>query len=139
MFGIGWSELILIALVLLIVVGPRQLPSLLKRAGMIVTELKRAGRELQHQVGEEVRELERTVGTVQTPNEMLRDAAREMAYDTYDPYADVTDVEDEPSAEDADFETRSAEPSAPEKERESKPVDTDSPVDESRKDKASPP
>ncbi len=91
MFGIGWSEFILIALVLLIFVGPKQLPALLKKAGMIVTELKRAGRELQHQVTEEVRDLERTVGSVKSPSAMLRETVEDIAYDTYDPYKDVTD------------------------------------------------
>ena len=90
MFGIGWSEFILIALVLLIFVGPRQLPPLLRKAGMIVNDLKRAGRELQHQVTEEVRDLERTVGPVPTPREMLREMTENATNDTYDPYADIS-------------------------------------------------
>ncbi len=36
MFGIGWSEFVLIALVLLIFVGPKHLPSVLKKAGMVI-------------------------------------------------------------------------------------------------------
>ena len=91
MFGIGWSEFILIALVLLIFVGPKQLPPLLRKAGMIVNELKRAGRELQHQVTEEVRDLERTVGPISTPKKMLRDMAEDAVSSVYDPYADISD------------------------------------------------
>ena len=94
MFGIGWSEFILIALVLLIFVGPKQLPPLLRKAGMIVSELKRAGRELQQQVTEEVRDLERAVGPIPTPQKMIREMTEEAINDVYDPYADISEDAD---------------------------------------------
>ena len=78
MFGIGWSEFVLIALVLLIFVGPRHLPAVLKKAGMVIGELKRASRELQHQVSEEVRDIERTMGDIKSPDALLRDLSDDI-------------------------------------------------------------
>ena len=58
MFGIGWTEFIVIALVLLIFVGPKNLPPLLRKVGGIVAEFKSASRELRNQLDVEVKALE---------------------------------------------------------------------------------
>lgn len=93
MFGIGWSEFVLIALVLLIFVGPRHLPSVLKKAGIVIGELKRASRELQHQVSEEVRDIERSIGDVKSPNALLRDLVDDIGEGFKDPYAEIRESE----------------------------------------------
>jgi Tat protein translocase TatB subunit len=51
MFGIGVSELILIAIVALIVVGPKNLPVTLRAIGRAIGEFRRATRELRREVG----------------------------------------------------------------------------------------
>ncbi len=51
MFGIGAGELIFIAIVLLIVVGPQKLPELLKAAGKGLREVRRASDDLRRTVG----------------------------------------------------------------------------------------
>ena len=51
MFGIGISELILIAVVALVVVGPKNLPVTLRAVGRAIREFQRASRELREQAG----------------------------------------------------------------------------------------
>lgn len=51
MFGIGISELILIAVVALVVVGPKNLPLTLRAVGRAIREFQRASRELREQAG----------------------------------------------------------------------------------------
>ena len=84
MFGIGWSEFVLIALVLLIFVGPRHLPAVLKKAGMVIGELK-----LQHQVSEEVRDIERSIGDIKSPDALLRDLTDDISEGLKDPYEEI--------------------------------------------------
>lgn len=46
MFNIGLGEMILIAVVALIFIGPKQLPDIAHSIGKMLNELKRAGEEL---------------------------------------------------------------------------------------------
>ena len=51
MFGIGGGELVLILIVVLLAVGPNQMPKMLKTVGKGIREVRRATRELQSTVG----------------------------------------------------------------------------------------
>ncbi len=51
MFGIGAGELVLIAIVVLLAVGPNQMPKMLRVVGKGVREVRKATRELQSTVG----------------------------------------------------------------------------------------
>ncbi len=51
MFGIGFGEMLVIAVILLIAVGPRQLPSLMKTVGKGIREVRKASGELRRSVG----------------------------------------------------------------------------------------
>ncbi len=51
MFGIGFGEMLVIAVILLIAVGPRQLPSLMKTVGKGMREVRKASGELRRTVG----------------------------------------------------------------------------------------
>ena len=46
MFSLGWSEILLIGVVLLVFVGPDRLPLVLRSAGRIFGQLRRAADEL---------------------------------------------------------------------------------------------
>ncbi|MFQ5901028.1 MAG: Sec-independent protein translocase protein TatB [Thermodesulfobacteriota bacterium] len=46
MFGIGFSELLVILVIGLIVLGPNRLPELARTLGKVIGELKRASEEL---------------------------------------------------------------------------------------------
>ena len=58
MFDLGWSELAVVALVALIVVGPRELPEVLRTVGKWVRKARSMAREFQASVDDMVREAE---------------------------------------------------------------------------------
>jgi sec-independent protein translocase protein TatB len=55
---LGFSEMLFIFLLALIVIGPRRLPELARQFGRIMGEIKRASNDFQSQVQDEVRQLE---------------------------------------------------------------------------------
>jgi sec-independent protein translocase protein TatB len=58
MFDIGWSELLVIAVVAIVVVGPKDLPKALRAVGQWTAKMKRMAREFQGQFNEALREAE---------------------------------------------------------------------------------
>jgi sec-independent protein translocase protein TatB len=58
MFDIGWGELLVIGVVALLVVGPKELPALLRTLGQGMTKLRRMASEFQGQFQEAMREAE---------------------------------------------------------------------------------
>jgi len=58
MFDIGWSELLVIAVVAIVVVGPKDLPRLMRSFGHYAGKLRRAASDFQSQFEEAMRESE---------------------------------------------------------------------------------
>jgi sec-independent protein translocase protein TatB len=58
MFDIGWSELLVIAVVAIVVVGPKDLPRLMRTFGHYAGKLRRAASEFQRQFEDAMRETE---------------------------------------------------------------------------------
>lgn len=58
MFDIGWTELVIIGVVALIVIGPRELPATLRTIGQAMTKLRRMASEFQSQFNDAMREAE---------------------------------------------------------------------------------
>jgi sec-independent protein translocase protein TatB len=58
MFDIGWSELVVIGVVALIVIGPKELPSVLRNIGQVMSKLRSMASEFQGQFQEALREAE---------------------------------------------------------------------------------
>lgn len=58
MFDIAWSELLVIAVVALIVVGPKDLPRLMRSLGQILRKLRRLSNEFKAGVDDFIRETE---------------------------------------------------------------------------------
>ena len=58
MFDIGWSELLVIAVVAIVVVGPKDLPRLMRTFGTYAGKLRRMAADFQRQFDEAVRESE---------------------------------------------------------------------------------
>jgi sec-independent protein translocase protein TatB len=58
MFDIGWSELLVIAVVAIVVVGPKDLPKLMRSFGHYAGKLRRAAGDFQRQFEEAMRESE---------------------------------------------------------------------------------
>jgi sec-independent protein translocase protein TatB len=55
MFGVGWTEMLLIGIVALVVIGPKDLPVVMNRLGKVLGTVRRMGSEFQ-------RELNKTTG-----------------------------------------------------------------------------
>jgi sec-independent protein translocase protein TatB len=85
-FGIGSTEFILMALVLLIFVGPKHLPDMLRKFGRIVSELRSASRELRTQIEVEMEDIE---SPSKIAKDMTRDMARELTSEIKDPYDEL--------------------------------------------------
>lgn len=58
MFDIGWSELLVIAVVALIAIGPKELPGVLRTVGQWMGKARRMAAEFQGQFNEAMREAE---------------------------------------------------------------------------------
>ena len=58
MFDIGWSELLVIGIVALIAIGPKELPGVLRAVGTYMGKIRRMASEFQGQFQEAMREAE---------------------------------------------------------------------------------
>jgi sec-independent protein translocase protein TatB len=58
MFDIGWSELLVIGVVALVVIGPKELPGVLRSLGQWLTKIRRMASEFQNQFQDAMREAE---------------------------------------------------------------------------------
>jgi sec-independent protein translocase protein TatB len=83
MFDIGWTELLVIAVVAIVVIGPKDLPRAMRFVGQWTGKMKRMAREFQGQFNEAMREAE--LDTVQRDVEAIgkidpvADVRKEMA------------------------------------------------------------
>ena len=83
-FGIGSTELMLIAVVALIVIGPRDLPKVLRTVGQVMTKVRAMAREFQGHIEDAAKEsglddLKKDISKATNfdMNETLSDIARE--------------------------------------------------------------
>ena len=103
MLDIGWSEMAVIAILALIVIGPKDLPRVMKTMGHWVRKARAVTREFQSSVDEMIREadLEDARKAVQGAKSMN---PGKMIADTVDPTGTVTeemrDIEREASKRD---------------------------------------
>ncbi|SHJ48220.1 sec-independent protein translocase protein TatB [Aureimonas altamirensis DSM 21988] len=58
MFEVGWLELLVIAVVLIVVVGPKDLPGMLRTFGRVTTQLRRMAGDFRKQFDDALREAE---------------------------------------------------------------------------------
>jgi len=58
MFDIGWSEILVIIVVAIVVVGPKELPRLMGTFGRYAGKLRRAAAEFQRQFDDAIRDTE---------------------------------------------------------------------------------
>ena len=102
MFGIGWTEFIVIALAFLIFLGPKEIPRVFNKLGRLMRELNAASRELRNQLEVEVRD-------IPTPQKLADEISAELEEAAAEPYEemrkldeqlkrDVGDLEAEPLA-----------------------------------------
>jgi sec-independent protein translocase protein TatB len=60
MFGLGWGEMVVIGIVALIAIGPKELPTVLRTIGQWMGKVRRMANEFQGQFNEAIREAELT-------------------------------------------------------------------------------
>lgn len=58
MFNFGWGEIVLIGIVALIAIGPKELPTVLRSVGQMMAKVRRMAAEFQGQFQEALREAE---------------------------------------------------------------------------------
>lgn len=58
MFNFGWGEIVLIGMVALIAIGPKELPTVLRSVGQMMAKVRRMAAEFQGQFQEALREAE---------------------------------------------------------------------------------
>ena len=85
MFDFGWGELILIGIVALIAIGPKELPGALRTLGQWVAKVRRMASEFQNQFHEAMREAE----LAELKKEVDDMAAKAQSYAHIDPIEDI--------------------------------------------------
>jgi sec-independent protein translocase protein TatB len=92
MFDLGWTELLLIGIVALIVVGPKELPVLFRKAGQFVGKIKGMAREFSRAMNNAaddvgVSDISSTIRSAANPLKSSVDAVKNAAtdYTSYDP------------------------------------------------------
>ena len=85
MFEIGWGELLIIGIVALIAIGPKELPTVLRTLGQWMNKLRRMASEFQNQFHEAMREAE-LADIKKQVDDMTSQA---QSYASFDPVAEV--------------------------------------------------
>lgn len=92
MFDVAWSELLLVVIVAIIVVGPKELPGLMRTAGRMLAKLRRTADDFRRQFDEAVKEaggedLQREMNALRhnNPLNQIRNSIEEAARDSYVP------------------------------------------------------
>ena len=92
MFDLGWTELLLIGIVALIVVGPKELPVLFRKAGQFVGKIRGMAREFSRAMNSAaddagVGDISSTIRSAANPLKSSVDAVKSAAtdYASYDP------------------------------------------------------
>ena len=91
MFDIGWPELFLIAVVVLLVVGPKELPKVLRNVGVWVVKAKVVTREFRTHIDDMIREneLEEVRGQIDAAGQMDLDSITQNTIGLQDDIDDV--------------------------------------------------
>jgi sec-independent protein translocase protein TatB len=85
MFDIGWGELLLIGIVALVAIGPKELPSALRSLGHWMGKIRKMASEFQSQFQDAMREAE----LADLKKEVDEMATTAQSYANYDPMADI--------------------------------------------------
>ena len=158
MFDIGWTELLVVAVIAILVVGPRELPGMLRTFGRTLGNLRRMATEFQGQFNDALRDAERQAGLDEAKKTMsglsdvnpmadlkdglnpLKDIEKDLkaGLDTPAPSATAqTDTVSPASAPFVEEERKKAETEAAASIAEARDADTDKAASESRKTETS--
>lgn len=89
MFNFGWGEIVLIGIVALIAIGPKELPTVLRSVGQMMAKVRRMAAEFQGQFQEALREAE--IADLKKQAEDLTSSVKDQVTDftKIDPLADT--------------------------------------------------
>lgn len=109
MFGIGFTELIIILIVALLVVGPERLPELARQLGTIVRDLRRMYNNLRADLGPDFDEIEQGIRDLRAlnPREQVRSYGRSLLDDLSKDAPEIKEAKDLAYASRADLEAAS--------------------------------
>jgi sec-independent protein translocase protein TatB len=103
MFDIAWSELLLIAVIALIFIGPKELPQVLHSLGRMTAKLRRSADDFRRQFEDSVREagyedLHKNIQEFRSlhPGSQLKDSIARAINQEYTPPKPVAPAEDAP-------------------------------------------
>ncbi|HET7912223.1 MAG TPA: Sec-independent protein translocase protein TatB [Pseudolabrys sp.] len=85
MFDIGWGELVVIGIVALIAIGPKELPTVLRTLGQYMGKVRRMASEFQGQFQDAMREAE--LAELKKQAEDLKSSVSDLG--NFDPLADT--------------------------------------------------
>lgn len=100
MFGISFSEILVIAVITLVVVGPQKLPGMLRNVGQWIAQLRRLTTEVRAQTGIDEVLREEGIDGVRELRALLRGevtAARARGRDPYEDSIEVDEAQEFPS------------------------------------------
>jgi sec-independent protein translocase protein TatB len=97
MFDLSWSEILIIGVVALIAIGPKELPGVLRAAGQWMGKIRRMAGEFQNQFNEAMREAE--MADIKKQVDEMTSSANSIT--SYDPLGDIakdfeTAIDDKP-------------------------------------------
>jgi sec-independent protein translocase protein TatB len=100
MFDIGWGKIVIIAVIALIVIGPKELPAVLRTLGQYMGKIRRMAAEFQGQFQEAMREAE--MADLKKSVDAITEATRDLGAG-FDPIGSVrkdieTAFDDKPQA-----------------------------------------
>jgi sec-independent protein translocase protein TatB len=115
MFDIAWSEMLVIAVVALVVIGPKDLPKMIREVGRWTAKARGMAREFQRSFDDMIREAE--LDDIRKGLEATRPAnVIQKIRETVDPEGDLDrafDLEDDRARATAAIERKDPSPSAP--------------------------
>ena len=109
MFGLNWGEVIVIAIVALIAIGPKELPTVLRTLGQWMGKVRRMANEFQGQFQEALREAE--FADLKKHADDISSSVSEFS--NIDPLADAQKDVEQALADTPPLDAPVAEPSAP--------------------------
>ena len=110
MFDIGWTELLIIAVVAILVVGPKDLPRLLRSLGKYASKLKQTANEFKSQIDDAMRDSE--LADIRSEVDSLKDMNPvNKIKESIDPLKDAFDLDSNNNAkyDEEDFDDPAAE------------------------------
>ncbi|MEY1555220.1 Sec-independent protein translocase protein TatB [Yoonia sp. R2331] len=103
MFGLGWSEMVLLSIVALIVIGPKDLPNMFRALGQFTGKAKGMAREFSRAMeaaADEsgVKDISKTVQAAANPQKFGLDKVREATGSAFKPGSETAKLSEERQA-----------------------------------------